>query len=304
MQEKIILIVILITILVGCKVNKDVNTIDKPTDVNNSNTDIPTISVSVIPVKENENIKRIKGSDCIEADNLIEKFIMAINTSDIELLMTCVDDYDKRRDGLLKAIENYKIYFNNQIVTGYDYLQKQDSGTSVLYNYRIVSIEGKKKNISIKSENKKIYLGFDNFIRYSQYGESKLKSYINSLKNRDINNLAFNIWNSMEPINSNLDLGIYPISKAEEVLKKYEQLFDLETINYEFTGNTLSENGDGHFIYQINGKKNNNSMEHKVNVAFGDGQVGISDKLVPEMGNYDILNTKTGNVTRHSEQTP
>ena len=250
----------------------------------------------------NERTDNNLSSELINSDKqnlLVEKFITAINKEDIELLMECVDTYDKRETGLRKAIEYYKTYFENRLIDGYEFLQKKSDGQIDQYIYSIYCKGGKRKNITVTKNETEYFVGFDNFIRYSEFAEFKIQAFINFLKNKDAIFLGFSIWNSMESINDEGHIEIYPVSKSEEVIEKYESFFELDSLNFKFTGNTTLENGEGFFIYNIVGKLKEENKHHEIIIYYSDGQVGIEDEWISkDVVEYDILDKKTYTIIK------
>ena len=109
--------------------------------------------------------------------------------------------------------------------------------------------------------------------------------------------MGFNIWNSIESANDEGHIEIYPVSKAKEVIEKYESFFELESLNFTFTGNTTLENGEGFFIFNIVGKHKEENRHHEIIIFYGDGQVGIEDDWISKgVEEYDILDKKTNTI--------
>lgn len=277
------------------------------TEEGNKETSIDKSLISDITESDKDSKEKINkktdnnlSSELINSDKqnlLVENFITAINNEDIELLTECVDTYDKRENGLKKAIEYYKIYFENRLIDGYEFLQINSDGQIDQYIYSIFCKGGKKKNITVTRNETEYFVDFDNFIRYSEFGESKINNFINSLKNKDAISLGFNIWNSMEAINNEGHIEIYPVSEAEKVIEKYEDFFELDSLNFKFTGNTTLEDGEGFFIFNIVGKLKEENKHHEIIIFYGDGQVGIEDEWISkEVEDYDILDKKTNTI--------
>lgn len=299
MKKALILLYILLVFLTSCNNVHD----SKMSNDSSSNTNKIRSSIRTNDIIESGQIKEDASPELLNADKLVEKFVNGINNSDIDLLLLCVDLYDKRKEGLVKAVEYYKNYFDNSLIVSYELMNKENNGT---LRYSLKGTNGKEKVLNISMSESQFIIGFDNFIRFSYYADQKMKSFLEALKTKDINALSFNIWNSMEPVDDDGNLGIYPISKAREVLDKYVQHFDLDTIDFVFTEDTTFENGDGFFVYNIIGKKGNSPTEHRIVVGYGDGQVRISDDWIEPMYSnglnaYDILDKENDTVIQGSE---
>lgn len=259
---------------------------DKP--VAESNTKVESSIVKDKEVETSAVVTDAQDNIKAEAEGVLRGFIDALNRKDMKLLSLFVEGHDEEQ--IKMGMEYYNIYFKHKRISGFEFVKAEPAGEEYDYTYRIYNEEGRKKAIVLRQQKNKTIVGFDSFLYYAKYADRKVKDYVDSIKTKRIKRLGFDIWNSMEPVNQKGEIEIYPTSAAQAVLDKYIQNFDINSLQYEFTGEMTEEYGMGQFRFRIFGERNNELKEHEILVYHGDGQTGIIDEWVIPAEKNEVIN--------------
>lgn len=209
----------------------------------------------------------------IDFDKLVEKYVSAINNRDADLIREFIKN-NWGNSGVCEAghaegiLDDYSTVYNNKNVN-YRFIGKVPNTGDVAFIYELYNDDGKVIHIQV-SKNEEAYSIIDTCFNYSFDVHHMIRFYINLVKSNNPENLVgFFIPEGQS--------DVYPISDAEETLKKYNQSVDLDTIEYELKDIAL-----GVYIYDVTGTKNGQEVRHEVKVHCGNGLTGVSDEWMPQ----------------------
>ncbi len=205
------------------------------------------------------------------SDELMEDIVVIINNKDSKGLYSLMTESWRDYFNLYmiaEAMKDYEIIFNGEQVVDYRY-QGIREYTQDMEVYTLISESGLEKEFFVNST-VDAYFASDYVIYYSSFKNYLMNEWIKSLKDEDMEKLSMWIYHDEEG-------NVYPADKTKIVLEKYKELFDLETLTWEFTG----EFGEyDEFICKISGEKEGVDHEHFIKVLHGDGQVALVDSFV------------------------
>jgi len=136
-----------------------------------------------------------------------------------------------------------------------------------LFYYQLVSEEGSSLTLVLKATEEGRYYLADPVVFYSGFKNRLMHRYLEALKARDVEAIARAVYLD--------ETGkTYPLDKAGNLLGRYEETFDLETLAWEFTGHFGPY---GEFLIEITGSREGVPRVHEITVVTGDGQVGLRD---------------------------
>jgi hypothetical protein len=198
-------------------------------------------------------------------DTAVDQVIDAINSEDAATLATYLVSRDDAAgvDHAQAAIADYQTYFMGSRLVGFQRVGATVSNSQDAVQYELLSELGLTKNIYVIPTEKKP-LVYDEFLGYSGLAKAQLDAFVQALKNQDATQLA-------AAISTN---GGYSTAAAASAIATYDNRFDLDTMQFEFSDlNAVAQE----FTYRITGTKNGIAVEHYVTVSFADG-INIRDR--------------------------
>jgi len=217
---------------------------------------------------ENDNI-----DNEAKADALVERFINAINSEDSREILECLNPemlgyYTV--ETVETAILDYKAYFKNSPIIQY----RRISGNNDIpnsYTYQLISELGDTLEINIVYEKDAMWISCE-FLDYSYQSKHLLERFVYALQKE--NELLLAQVLAIDDFDD-------PLPTAFEIMEKYREHFDLESVDYQFIGIDSKNNT---FLYSIVGEKNDQPVEHPVKIIYEDGSVWLDDSWIPNQG--------------------
>ncbi|MEQ9672559.1 MAG: hypothetical protein RLO19_29955 [Coleofasciculus sp. G2-EDA-02] len=204
------------------------------------------------------------------ADALIAATIEAINQENVNFFMPYLMERDRASENVQAALEHYQAYFQGEEITDFERLGVEQLGKTgdktpiQRFNYRIFTPSGMSNSISVYQD-QSIRLD-DQFLLYSVYANRLVERYFDAIQSQDIEKLGKFL---------NLEGTLFSQEDLRGIISKYEDLFSLDSLNYQFTD---LESDRQQFIYTLSGK---NGREHEIKVIYGDGLVSLHDNFIP-----------------------
>lgn len=282
MKKKFVILLLITTInLIGCSNQREaintVESIDKPISKD-------VVEMTEVQVSDENNIieEVVVETEVTKSDVelILEKFIEVINKNDPngfydikEYLQPSIrDNIEFYSDYFPTILKDYEAIFHSEDVVLYE-LVGISNGSNAIYEFKLTSESGFTYPIRIYKAEEDIYHIIDIVINYVDDKERKVKNFIEAIRDNDSEALAFSLA-SCEGSEMT-----YPVAYAEEVLDKYKEVFDLESINWKFTGFI-----EDFIKYRmiVFGTKNGEVVTHEFILITGDGLVGIIDEWVPK----------------------
>lgn len=224
------------------------------------------------PPKENTQVEvSVKQQDPEQiAEETVAKYVKGINESNIVVMIESMAP-DRQsyisQERATAALEDYKELFGSGI--DYKRIPPENNENQDVYTFRLYG-NNKANIIEVLVDKEKGYVLGDKFLNYSYSAHYQLNDFIEALKTKDREKLAGAL--------SEDDL-FFPLEKTDQVIAKYEQEFDLTTLDYKLVD--IEPQYSGAFVYVITGSKNNMLKEHSIKIIGGDGLTGIRDEWVP-----------------------
>ncbi len=135
-----------------------------------------------------------------------------------------------------------------------------------LHRYELATGAGRSLILTLKEEGGQYFLA-DFVTYYSGFKNRLMDRYLKALRQEDPAEIARAVYLD--------ETGeTYPEAAAVNLLHRYREAFDLETLAWEFTGETGS---GGEFAIRMTGMKEGTPVIHDIRVVTGDGQVGLRD---------------------------
>lgn len=204
------------------------------------------------------------------ADALIAATIEAINQENVEFFMPYLMERDRASENVQAALKHYQAYFQGEEITDFERLGVEELGETgdkmpiQRFNYRISTPGGMSKSIAVYQD-QTIRLD-DPFLFYSVYANRLVERYVDAIQSQDLEKLGKVL---------NLEETWFGQEDLKAIQSKYEDLFSLDSLNYQFTG---LESERQQFIYTLSGE---DGREHEIKVIYGDGLVSLHDNFIP-----------------------
>mgnify|MGYP000297484830 CR=1 FL=1 len=259
MKRNFALIIAISTLIIGltaCLEGKSISLIDKMDDFENS---------------DQGNGSSTTDNDKAQTDFVVEKFVNALNAEEPQEILECVDPEKVcyyTIETVETAISDFKTYFKNKLITQYRQVSNS-SNDSNSYVYELISESGDKLKIDVVyDEQQDISWIRCEFLDYSYQSKHLLEKFTYALERESKMVLAQILT---------LDDFDCSISDAAEIIEKYKEHFDLESLEYKFVDIDPKKQV---FIYNIIGQKDGTAVEHAVEISYKDGIIRLNDPWI------------------------
>ncbi len=252
--------------LAACVKGRSISIIDKIDDFQSSDQKYGSSA------KHNKDKVEHNSLDREQADLIVQKFVNALNAEEPQDILECLDPEKMGYytiETVETAISDFKAYFKNSPINQYRWLS-DDSDIPNSYIYELIGESGDRLEIKVVyDEQEDISWISCEFLDYSYQSKHLLEKLIYALESESKLLLAQIL---------KLDNFDCSISDAAEIIEKYREHFDLESLEYKFV-DLDSENQA--FIYYIIGQKNGKAVEHPIKISYKDGIIRLNDPWIP-----------------------
>lgn len=242
-----------------------------------------TLGLTACVEESNSQNSNQKQEDSIVQDNkaqtdfIVEKFINALNAEEAQDILECLEPEKLGYytvETVETAIMDFKTYFKNSPITHYSYLSNNPNIPNSS-KYELISESGDRLEINVVyDEQEDISWISCEFLDYSYQTKHLLEKFTYALESESKILLTQILT---------LDDFDCSISDAAEIIEKYKEHFDLESLGYEFVDIDPRKQA---FIYNITGEKDGIAVEHPIEISYKDGIIMLNDSWIP----YSVYN--------------